>query len=169
MHCLRLKKKRIELSESTLHHCRNNLQMKNVSIRGKHCTTPQLQRCLCRGTAKRNQAAGQMGVSPRLPRWETIEPNKWPSSRAHHLRYDSMHPGLFLRVEPVEPKWAAGQEVCGVLSPWVTALSLINDLLTSGGILWKEAGWGKSPGVLHTDVQRSAGLWLTFLLWVANR
>lgn len=84
----------------------------------------------------------------------------------HHVGYRSMHPRLFLRAEHIEPKCAAGQKVCGVLSLWGAIQSLVNDLLTRKG---EGTEPGKSPGAPHTDVQRSGCLWLTFLLWTANK
>ena len=43
----------------------------------------------------RNQAAGQRGVPPGLPQWETMEPNKWHSSYEHRLCCDSVHRRVF--------------------------------------------------------------------------
>ncbi len=96
--------------------------MKNMSIRGQHHTALQLH-CLFTGTAKQNQAAGLKGVSPGLPGWETIELNKSYKS----LLYASQ--ALF---KSPEPKWAAGQKVCGAFSQCVTMQSLINKFLTTG-------------------------------------
>lgn len=117
----------------------------------------------------RNQAAGQRGVPPGLPRRETMESNKWQSSYAPHLCYDSVHHRVFLRREHIELKWAAGQKVPGVLSQRVTVQSLINDLLTSGGILWNGTERENTRGVHNTEVQRLEGLRLIFLLWISNK
>lgn len=54
----------------------------------------------------------------------------------------------------------------GVLSLWGAIQSLVNDLLTRKG---EGTEPGKSPGAPHPDVQRSGCLWLTFLLWTANK
>lgn len=186
----------IELSDSTLPHCRNNLEMKNMSIRGTqwshtYFSSPQWKAevvfffsfhikhihfssiffpaALFMPRHCRNQAAGQRGVPPGLPRWETMQSNKWQSSYAPHLCYDSVHRRVFLRREHIELKWAAGQEVPGVLSQRVTVQSLINDLLTSGGILWNGTERGNTRGVHNTDVQRLEGLRLIFLLWISNK
>lgn len=123
-----------------------------------------MQYCWYRGTAKQNQARGQKSVFLSLPWWETMQHNKWPSTSLHRVGSKSLHSRLFLRAEHIEPKWAAGQKVCGALSLWVTIQSL--DLLNR-----KEKGTepGKIPGARHTDMQRSRGLWLTRLLWTAYK
>lgn len=185
----------IELSDSTLPHCRNNLEMKNMSIRGTQWShavffSPQWKAevvfflfilstftsaplffpaALFMPRHCRNQAAGQRGVPPGLPRRETMESNKWQSSYAPHLCYDSVHRRVFLRREHIELKWAAGQKVPGVLSQRVTVQSLINDLLTSGGILWNGTERENTRGVHNTEVQRLEGLRLIFLLWISNK